>query len=212
MLARRIKRILDYVVANPWVYDAVQNLLGHKKTCRILAPRFADATEASVLDVGAGTGNLAHLLPPAIYFWLDNDLDKLRGFISKFRGKYHAVLCDAAHLSIRSHSMDYVACIAMAHHLDEDAFSVLLAELARVCRGRLVFLDPTWYPTSRTGRLLWWLDRGAYPRTPEKLLSSIGQHFEIIETVRYSIWHHYLLCVAKPRLPVGLSVPPRATT
>jgi hypothetical protein len=44
-------------------------------------PYLVQVENQFVLDVGAGTGNFAWLLPPAAtYLWLDNDLQKLGGF------------------------------------------------------------------------------------------------------------------------------------
>jgi len=188
------------IVANPWAYDRVQNALGYERVKAWITPLLQPAAGLTVLEVGAGTGTSASLLPPsAHYLWSDMDQDKLRGYKSKYplgRG----VMCDATNLCLRDKSVDYTLCIAVAHHLAEDQLARLMSEMARVTRQRIVFWDPIKNDRSRISRWLWSYDRGSYPRLAETLQRSLAGKFEIEQAQIHTIYHSYLLCVAHPRL------------
>ena len=194
-----LTKLVHRLVALPGVYDAVQNLAGAQKSIRRMQAHFNDIGEGSILDVGAGTGNLAAAIPAsAQYIWLDNDPLKLRGFQAKHpRGLI--ILGDACRIPLRDKSVDVALCIAMAHHLTEAGVSALIGELARVCRNKLIFLDPVERKSSLVSRLLWRYDRGSYPRPIESLKQLIQKSFEIQHYESYAIWHQYVLCTAHPK-------------
>ena len=152
-----------------------------------------------MLDIGAGTGNVASALPKtAEYIWLDNDPGKLRGFSSKGIGG-KTLLCDATEIPLPDKSVDYATCVDVAHHLSDEEFAAVLQELARVVRTRLVLLDAVWWPASRVSRILWSLDRGAYPRTTDALFAAVGRRFEANAEEQFAVFHRYLLIAAQPR-------------
>jgi hypothetical protein len=74
----------------------------------------------------------------------------------------------------------------------------MVAELARVTRQELVFVDPL-----RTGRLasraLWSIDRGSHPRTYEELLGRLTSHFASLQTEELTLLHRYIVFVGTPR-------------
>jgi SAM-dependent methyltransferase len=183
---------------NPRVYDAIQVLAGRHIGQRRLRRAIAAAGDQKVLDVGAGTGSLASLLPPGAVYWaLDNDPAKLRRLSIKVPHA-HCVHGSALDIQLPDGSVDWTVCSAVAHHMDDEELPQLFAELARVTRHRLVFLDPLW--TSRRGvaRLLWRYDRGSHPRSPEALLSALDRHFDIEHVERFRVLHDYVLCSARP--------------
>jgi SAM-dependent methyltransferase len=194
-----LKRIAHWLVANPTVYDWVQYLAGWEKVSRHLAPHLATLAGQSVLDVGAGTGNLARLLPPGTrYVWLDNDPTKLRGFNTKdIPGE--TILGDATRTGLADKSVDCAVCVALAHHISDVALPALFRELARVTRTRLILLDPVAHPTSRVSCWLWRFDRGGFPRLPAVLRDFVARDFEIEREELFTIYHHYLLLVARPK-------------
>jgi SAM-dependent methyltransferase len=173
--------------------------VGYEHTRRRLRPLLADTAGRVVLDVGAGTGRVVPLLPPsARYIWLDNDVDKLRG-ARPADGRLRGILGDATRLGLRADSVDVALCLAMSHHLADAELEAMFAELARVVRERLVFLDAVVVPWSPRSRLLWALDRGRYPRTLPVLRAAIERRFEIRTVEQYAVYHRYLLCTAAPR-------------
>jgi ubiquinone/menaquinone biosynthesis C-methylase UbiE len=181
----------------PRIYDLAQTLLGARVTFARLAPRLADMGDALVLDVGGGTGLYRQLLPKsARYVCLDRDAAKLaRARIVSSQ----LILGDATCIPIASKAMNFVLCIAVAHHLADDALSAALREMARVVRNRLVFLEPVAASGRPVGRLLWSLDAGSHPRTHERLLDELSVSFACTRVESYSIHHRYLLCDAVPR-------------
>jgi len=194
-----LTRFFHRFVAHPRVYDWVQYALGYPITRARLRPYLARMGEGWVLDAGAGTGETASLLPPAArYLWLDSDPRKLRGFRAKTLSS-PALLGDAAHIPLRSKSVDHGICLALTHHLPDRALPALFSELARVIRGRLLFLDPVEKKPAMFSGLLWRYDRGSYPRSAQALGEALQGSFEIEHAERYAILHHYWLCLARPK-------------
>ena len=193
-----ITRLAHRVASHPAVYDAIQRTVGTPRTRELLREHLAGAAGKTVLDVGAGTGRLRDTLPDgAKYVWLDNDPQKLSGFKAK-RPEDETILADATQIPLGDKSVDYAVCVAVAHHLPEDAFPRLVTELARVVRERLLFVDAL-REQAAIGRLLWGFDRGTHPRSADELLSTLQGAFELDDVERYSKLHRYVFCVARPK-------------
>jgi ubiquinone/menaquinone biosynthesis C-methylase UbiE len=194
-----LQDIAHRIVSIPWVFDFVQKSLGLQEAYRHLEPRLVDTEGKIVLDVGAGTGNFAPLVRRSkIYLALDNDLEKLRGLQTK-KVFGSQILGDATRICLGDKSVDYVLCIALAHHLTDAQLPILFNELARVVRVGLIFLDPLQYKTSRVSNLLWRYDRGSHPRSSDMLLAALQANFELEHIEQYKIYHHYLLCMGRPK-------------
>ncbi|MBA3656220.1 MAG: class I SAM-dependent methyltransferase [Gemmatimonadaceae bacterium] len=164
-----------------------------------LAPRFAELHDKTVIDVGAGTGGYAALVPlSAPYVGVDFDARKLQQLRLNIPGRA-VVQADATCLPVAGKSFDCGIAIALAHHLDDAGLELMLSEMSRILTGRMIFLDPVWNPRSLRGRALWSIDRGAFPRPAEVLLDQIAGRFDVQSVERYAIHHHYLICVATPR-------------
>src|SRR3954471_19450198 len=77
-------KILKKIVSNPSVYDMAQKIAGREQNYRRLMPLLNRAKGELLLDIGAGTGEITRILHASTrYIWLDNDPEKLRGFLSK---------------------------------------------------------------------------------------------------------------------------------
>lgn len=193
-----LTRLAHRLVANPAVYDCVQRLAGRDHNYRRLAPHLMQSAGKMLLDVGAGTGECARIIPPrTTYIWLDNDPEKLRGFRGKFSSRW-AVLGAANQIGLKDKSVDIAVCVAVSHHLSDAELGNAVRELARVCRFQLIFLDAV-QATSVVSNLLWKYDRGSHPRKAETLRSAIEQWFDVDHEERYSVYHHYWLCTARPK-------------
>jgi hypothetical protein len=85
----------------------------------------------------------------------------------------------------------------MTHHIADKDMSSFLAEVERVTRKKVLFLDPLAW-NSRLSRLLWRYDRGSFPRSIQTLYAALYKCFEIEHLECFSVYHHYILCVARP--------------
>ena len=193
-----IRRILHAIVARPAVYNLLQRIAGIRESRRRIG-RFLRETSGTVLDVGAGTGNFADLIPAsARYIWFDNDRQKLGGFRRAFPTAL-AVMGDASRMAIRDQGVDYAMSVDVSHHLTDTEFDSFLKTLAGVCRRGFIFLDAVDRPDSMVSRVLWKYDRGRHPRQPDRLRAFLSRYFEIRSEESYRIYHTYLLCLAIPK-------------
>jgi ubiquinone/menaquinone biosynthesis C-methylase UbiE len=193
-----LPQILEKIVAIPRIYDGVQRIAGREENYRRLMPFLLRAKGETLLDTGAGTGEITRILDPTTrYTWLDIDPQKLSGFRQKCpRGL--AVLGSVTEIPLAQSSMHTTLCAAVSHHLTDPELGKMFAELARVCRKRFIFLDAVEKRNSAVSNFMWRYDRGSYPRTAERLIAMLQQHFVMEETQQYSIFHHYLLFVGRP--------------
>lgn len=198
LLSGVLTTVLHRVAANPSAYDFIQRLAGRETNLRRLAPHLDAAGGGLLLDIGAGTGEGIRAAPPsARYLWLDRDLRKLEGFTAKKR-RGLALVADGARIARRTKSVDVALCMAVSNHLPDAELEALLAEVARVCRKRFVFLDAVATPRLLS-RLLWRYDRGSHPRGEARLREAFARWFEIEREERYTTWHRFLLCSGTPR-------------
>ena len=183
--------------AIPLLYDYVQRLAGLGAVRRHLAPHLADL-HGQVLDVGAGTGLYAQLLPAdAGYVGVDLAPQELQRLQARCPGAV-VVVADATSLPFDDASFDNALCINILHHLSDVDLARVIAELVRVVRGRVVFLDPVL--SDRTwSRALWSIDRGSHPRSAESLRETLGGAFDLEHFEDFRIRHTYVLAVARPR-------------
>ncbi len=122
------------VADDPRVYDLIQLLAGGPVMDARLRRALAGASGALVLDVGAGTGNLARLLPAETTYWaLDEDPAKLRRLEAKVP-RARRLLRSALETGLGDASVDWSVCVDVAHHLDDAELPRLVAELARITR------------------------------------------------------------------------------
>jgi ubiquinone/menaquinone biosynthesis C-methylase UbiE len=181
----------------PIVYDLAQIAFGGRQSVARVRAHLAAIAPSSVLDVGGGTGFYASAVPNgARYVVVDLDAAKLRR-VQRRVPRAEAVLADATQLPIGKNAFDVSLFIAVAHHLSDAALDLALSELARVTRGRVVFLDPI-ASRRRTARALWRLDRGSLQRSAADLTRRAAQWFELKHVESYSIRHDYVLWVGSP--------------
>jgi SAM-dependent methyltransferase len=187
-------RALGALVARPFFYDLVQRMAGANVIQQRIRPLLEQTEGGLVLDVGAGTGNLETVLPgSARYVWLDLDRQKLGGF--QHKSSAPAVLGDATDLPLKDDSVDWALSFGVSHHLNDEQLRRMLDEVRRVTRKGLFFLDGVLTPAIRS-RLLWYYDRGRYPRASDALLEELARPFSIASAQEFTVAHRYLLVTA----------------
>jgi SAM-dependent methyltransferase len=186
------------ILEHPKVYDLIQRLGRWHVTARRLQAVMADASGKVVLDVGAGTGNLAPLLPAdAEYMAIDIDAARIRSLERKCPGA-RCMVRSALDTGLEDDAADWSVCNGLAHHLEDEDVPRLIAELARVTRERLVFVEPLWPGKHLINGVLWRYDRGSHPRPESTLLSALRAHFAIDSVERFWPSQELMLCVARP--------------
>jgi ubiquinone/menaquinone biosynthesis C-methylase UbiE len=194
-----IEGILHQIAARPRVYEWLQRIAGAEEVGRYLAPFVAEAAGKRLLDVGAGTGIFRKFVPESTsYIWVDNDPQKLSGYRRK-QPRGFAALADGTYLCFGAKSIDYVLCVAVLHHLNDEQLGALFNELARVVRHRVIVLDPIDCRDRMMSNVLWRYDRGSFPRTPDILRKAIEAKFKIEHVSYLTVYHRYMLCVGSPR-------------
>jgi ubiquinone/menaquinone biosynthesis C-methylase UbiE len=184
-------------IVKPLVYDLAQRILGGRRSVSRIRMQLAAITPMSVLDVGGGTGFYATAVPTGSrYVVADVDPAKLARLRRRLPSA-EALLADAVELPIRDDAFDTALFVAVAHHLSDSDLDRALAELARVSRERVLFLDPV-ASRRRPARALWRLDRGSAPRSVSDLTSRAEQRFRLEHVETYRILHEYVLWVGSP--------------
>jgi SAM-dependent methyltransferase len=190
-----LQRVAEALVSRPWFYELVQNAAGRsvvvEKLKTVLPP-----SAGRVFDVGSASGGLSVSLglhPIS----LDIDPRSVLSARNKHPGAV-ALVGDATELPFPALCFDLSLCVDISHHLPDAAWPRMLAELRRVTRGTLVFLDAVRVDSRPLSRLLWRYDRGRYPRRRDDILEAIGREFGVRKVVDFSVYHRYLLCTATP--------------
>lgn len=194
-----VSRIHYALLGNPRVYNFQQAHFGAKPVVDVLRRELAGVRDATVLDIGAGTGVVAELLsdPTAQYVWLDNDEQKLRGLISR-NVNCVAALGDAGRLPLQPSVVDVALMVEVSHHIPDDALLECLTEAARVTRGTFLFIDAVRGPRLRS-KLMWQLDLGRHPRSEPEILEALVERFSVDRLERFrGVNHDHLMCVCAP--------------
>jgi SAM-dependent methyltransferase len=187
------------VLDDPRVFNLVQTLGGWRLvTARRLRSVLAEASGQEVLDVGAGTGNLAALLPSdATYVAVDSDPARVR-YLERKVPTAQCLLRSATDTGLDDDAVGWTVCVGLAHHLKDEDLPRLIDEMARVTRERLVFVDPLWPGRPLIGDILWRCDRGSHPRPERTLLSALSVRFVLERVERVRPLQELLLCLARP--------------
>lgn len=102
------------------------------------------ASRVSILDVGAGTGDLTVSVKNAFQrknvFVVGADVSPDSTDALKANDIF-AVRCDALALPFAANSFDYVFCTLFLHHLNEAAAIKLMEQMNRVARNKIFIID-----------------------------------------------------------------------
>lgn len=202
-----LQRVAAALVSRPFVYELVQNLAGQARVAARLKEVVDRLPHDRVADIGSAEGGFALRLGVDPVF-LDLDPRALRALRRKAPAA-RAVAADASRLPLPDGLLDLVLCVAVLHHLDDAPLSSSVAELARVCSGRLLLLEPLRNDGRRVSRWLWRYDRGRHPRTRDEIVARLAAHFRVEEEIAFAVYHQYLICVAVPKRISARTGPPR---
>ena len=125
----------------------IHSLFGEKRAIRrslIAEVEKSPAEQVSILDVGAGTGDLTLGLKQAFdskkIFIVGVDVSSDSAAALK-ANDINSVRCDALTLPFADESFDYVFCTLFLHHLDEHAAIRLIGQMKRVAKERIFVID-----------------------------------------------------------------------
>jgi len=186
------------LLSNPWIYDAVQNIMGARSGRRDFSTNFIRAYPGSrLLDVGCGTAQILNYLPEGVDYWgYDMNSEYIAAAQAKFGGKgqFFCRLLEESEMAGMK-PFDIVLASGLLHHMDDDnARNVLrLARIALRPGGRFVSIDPVFAAGQNPiARFLVSRDRGQNIREAEGYLALVRHEFHLVEgMVRHRIWIPY---------------------
>jgi ubiquinone/menaquinone biosynthesis C-methylase UbiE len=150
----------------------VNRWLGDSSALRRAALRGIErdgAREFSLLDVGAGSGELLRVVArwarsrgsKARLVGLELNERSARSILEESRGfgEVRAVRADALRLPFADDAFDYAVCSLFTHHFRDEGVVAVLGEMARVARRRLYVIDLhrhalAYYLYTTAGRLI----------------------------------------------------------
>jgi ubiquinone/menaquinone biosynthesis C-methylase UbiE len=157
------------------------NFRGEKAVIRREFPGVTQSGEGRLLDLGCGSGDLAHLFPKQSYVGIDVSFRDVAE--AKERVPHRYCVMDAGALGFREAVFDHVLVAGVFHHLLDAHSDLVLREMSRVLRagGTAVVMEdvPSVSPRNLLGRLIHRLDRGAFIRTPSEYQSLFIRYFKI---------------------------------
>jgi len=176
------------ILSEPAVYDALQNLLGAKKSRRIfvkdyLKPQIGD----KILDIGCGTARILDELPKVEYYGFDANpkyIDFAR--LHYGGGRMATFYCDKVESISIQHlpSANLILATGLLHHLSNDEVQRFCEIVTKVLsqrdgiEGRLVTIDPCFEkPQNPIARYLIKRDRGRYVRSQDEYLGLLREFF-----------------------------------
>jgi SAM-dependent methyltransferase len=184
------KDVLDprRLLSVPALYQAFQRTVARKNSRARLAREFLKIESGQrVLDVGCGPADIRAYLPDNIDY---HGFDMNPRYIASARARFG----DRDTFAVRPVSpdamqdlakFDIVFSIGVLHHLTDAEVDTVFASAAKVLRpnGRVVTCDGSYVPGQNPiARILLWLDRGRYVRTPNAYLALARRHFARVET------------------------------
>lgn len=195
---------LHAILSAPWAYDLLQDALGAKRgRNRLLNDHARLVKDATVLDIGCGTGEIVPHLPKGTrYHGFDLSQPYIDAANRRFgdRATFHCMDIADYHPSDNADRADVVLAVGILHHLDDDvAIKLMRAARAQLKpEGRLVTMDGTLVPDqSAVARNLILRDRGQNIRTPEAYKALAQEAFSDVKvTVRHDmIYVPYTHCL-----------------
>jgi ubiquinone/menaquinone biosynthesis C-methylase UbiE len=112
----------------------------------------------SILDVGAGAGNMLklakkHLADRDVFAIAAETSDEALRIVrsEKKKTKLEPIKCSGLELPFADHSVDYVICTLVLHHLSDEEAIKWIGEMCRVARRRFFAIDLNRHPVGYYG-------------------------------------------------------------
>jgi len=165
------------LVSIPWLWNAVQRVLGAPKFKRELYQSKLHPG-SRMLDFGCANGHLTDAFLDFDYYGIDIDQQAIAAAKRRFDGvsNIHFLSADICTRPFSMNFFDEILCAATVHHLTDDSLKSIVRELHYCLKsgGTLHLFDPVFQSTDR-----WYqrfhraLDQGGHTRTTEEILNII---------------------------------------
>lgn len=157
------------VLSRPYVYELWSRIVGGEHGRSTLIREYVKPTsEARILDLGCGPGELLEFLPKSVsYVGIDLSEDYIGRARERFGKRAEFQVGDATSIDQNLGDFDLVLAFGVLHHLDDDQAQGLFRGASRVLRqnGRAITVDPVFVAEqSRAAHLVISRDRGQHVR------------------------------------------------
>jgi SAM-dependent methyltransferase len=197
------------ILSHPVIYETWSRLVGgrHGRTA-LVRDHVRPTDEASILDLGCGTGDLLDYLPESVtYLGIDISPAYIARGRARFGTRAEFRVGDIAAIDGDLGDFDLVLAFGLLHHLDDSQADRLFHVAGRRLSpgGRTITVDPTVTAgQSRAARAIIRHDRGRHVRTPADYSALAAVSFvNVVTTVRTDlIWLPYTHCVLECDTPL----------
>lgn len=179
---------LRSILSNPFIYDALQNIMGAHKVRTELVEKFIKPTSAiRILDIGCGTAEILNYLPEdVIYSGYDISSEYIAVAKKQYgaRGNFTCAYFDQDEAQKQA-PFDIVLILGALHHLDDDVAKKMMSLVVNVLSpsGRLITIDPCYQKDQNPiARFLISKDRGQNVRYENQYLTLIKPFFSDVKS------------------------------
>lgn len=140
-----------------WEMKFINRVLGDMRALRLSLwreLRESEAKKISVLDVGAGSGELLREIKDCVKsketFLVGAELnaEAARSINRNSSGEILSVQCNALQLPFADNSFDYIISSLFLHHLNDEQALMLMKEMSRVAREKFFVIDLHRHPAA----------------------------------------------------------------
>jgi ubiquinone/menaquinone biosynthesis C-methylase UbiE len=203
--------IRDQVLGTKAGHALFRKLIRADRSMRTIVETYVRPSGSQVVvDLGCGTGDLAHMLPDSVgYIGVDHNSSYLDpGQLDASTGSRRQFINGdvAALRELELPPIDVAVAIGLLHHLTDEQVTEMLRSVAAKLApaGRLITVDPVFWPVqASSARLMMALDRGRFVRHPEHYELLVRRAFPLAEmTIRSDLnAFPYTHCIFEANAP-----------
>ena len=179
--------VRQFLLGIPSIYRFFQGVVGRDKGHLRVAQLLAIQPGEKVLDIGCGTADILQHLPDGIDY---RGFDTSEAYIAAARARFgnrgsFSVQTVPLDPSALPRQMDVVIALGVLHHLTDKEAAAMFAAARQVLRagGRVLTIDGAYVAGQNPiARLLLWLDRGRFVRSPEQYAAIAQRSFSKVGT------------------------------